>query len=412
MFNNYREILSLPGALKFSLAGLVARMPVAVLGLGIVLFIQGVSGSYGLAGIVTAVYMIVQALAGPGIARFVDRYGQARVMTPIVIIHLVSLTLLIFAVYGGWWTGFIYLFAGLGGATVGSVGSLVRSRWSHIVDSPKKLQTAFSWESVADELMFVSGPVIATVLATAVWPPAGIILSMVTVGAGSLLLYIQKSTEPPPVERTTEAKGHVFSNPGIFAIIIVNIFLGVNFGAIDVIAVAFADELGVKSADGVLLSCLALGSLVSGALYGARNWTAAVHHRFGVAVSCLAVGACMMLLAQNMVSYGIILVFVGSAIAPSLIGANSVIEQLAPPRRLTEAFAWLGTSLGFGVAFGSAIAGNIIDAANAKTAMLLPAGCAILGAVIALSLLKLLNPKRSSHEVRLAKDRRRVRMAE
>src|SRR5699024_11239337 len=52
-------------------------------------------------------------------------------------------------------------------------------------------------------------------------------------------------------------------------------------------------------------------------------------------------------------------------------------------------FAWLGTSLGFGVAFGSAIAGNIIDAANAKTAMLLPAGCAILGAVIALSLLKL-----------------------
>src|SRR5699024_8437506 len=158
----------LPGALKFALAGLVARMPVAVLGLGIVLFIQGVSGSYGLAGIVTAVYMIVQALAGPGIARFVDRYGQARVMTPIVIIHLVSLTLLIFAVYGGWWTGFIYLFAGLGGATVGSVGSLVRSRWSHIVDSPKKLQTAFSWESVADELMFVSGPVIATVLATAV----------------------------------------------------------------------------------------------------------------------------------------------------------------------------------------------------------------------------------------------------
>src|SRR5699024_1650081 len=201
---------SLPGALKFSLAGLVARMPVAVLGLGIVLFIQGVSGSYGLAGIVTAVYMIVQALAGPGIARFVDRYGQARVMTPIVIIHLVSLP--------------PRIFAGLGGATVGSVGSLVRSRWSHIVDSPKKLQTAFSWESVADELMFVSGPVIATVLATAVWPPAGIILSMVTVGAGSLLLYIQKSTEPPPVERTTEAKGHVFSNPGIFAIIIVNIF--------------------------------------------------------------------------------------------------------------------------------------------------------------------------------------------
>src|SRR5699024_3601230 len=156
------------------------------------LFIQGVSGSYGLGGIVPAGYMMVQAFAGPGIARFVDRYGQARAMTPLVIIHLFPRPLLFFPSNGGCGPGSCYLSAGIAGATVGSVGSLVRSRWSHIVDSPKKLQTAFSWESVADELMFVSGPVIATVLATAVWPPAGIILSMVTVGAGSLLLYIQK----------------------------------------------------------------------------------------------------------------------------------------------------------------------------------------------------------------------------
>lgn len=64
---------------------------------------------------------------------------------------------------------FTFVFAGIGGATVGSVGSLVRSRWSHLVTTPNQLQTAFSWESVADELLFVSGPVLATVLATAVW---------------------------------------------------------------------------------------------------------------------------------------------------------------------------------------------------------------------------------------------------
>lgn len=409
MFNNYREILSIPGALKFSLAGLVARMPIAVLGLGIVLFIQGVTGSYGLAGIVAAVFMIVQALAGPGIARLVDRKGQARVMVPIVIVHLTALLLLILSVYLEWWPGLVFLFAGISGATVGSVGSLVRSRWSHAVDSPKQLQSAFSWESVADELLFVTGPVLATVMATAVWPPAGIILSMTTTLIGSMLLYIQKSTEPPLVERSAEAKGHVFSNPGIFTIIIVNVFLGVNFGAIDVIAVAFSDELGVKSLAGILLSAFALGSLISGALYGSRNWQSPTHHRFGFTVSLLAVGACTMLLAQGMISLGIILFLVGFTIAPSLIGANSVIEQLAPPRRLTEAFAWLGTSLGFGVAFGSAIAGNLVDAFGAKVAMLLPAGCAVVGAMLALILLKRLNPTRSSHEVRLAKDARKVR---
>ncbi len=304
MFKNYREILSLPGALKFSLAGLVARMPIAVLGLGIVLFIQGVTGSYGLAGIVAAVYMIVQALAGPGIARLVDRRGQAKVMVPIVIVHLIALTLLIVSVYLDWWVGFTFVFAGIGGATVGSVGSLVRSRWSHLVTTPNQLQTAFSWESVADELLFVSGPVLATVLATAVWPPAGIILSMISAGVGSALLYIQKTTEPPPIERSTEAKGHVFSNPGIFTIIIVNVFLGVNFGAIDVIAVAFSDEQGVKSFAGFLLSAFALGSLISGTIYGARNWNSATHHRFGVTVSLLAIGTCTMLLARDMFTFG------------------------------------------------------------------------------------------------------------
>nr|WP_269770050.1 MFS transporter [Brevibacterium antiquum] len=386
------------------MAGLVARMPIAVLSLGIVLFIQGVSGSYGMAGIVAAVFMVVQALAGPGIARMVDRLGQARVMVPIVIVHLVALALLIVSVYEDWSVVLLLVFAGIGGATVGSVGSLIRSRWSHTVKSPNQLQTAFSWESVADELLFVSGPVVATVLATAIWPPAGIILSMISSALGSTMLYIQKSTEPPPIERSTEAKGHVVSNPGIFAIIIVNVFLGVNFGAIDVIAVAFSEEQGVKSLAGVLLSALAFGSLLCGALYGAKTWSMPSHHRFGIAVSLLAVTVSLMLLAQNMWSFGVLLFFVGSTIAPSLIGANSVVEQLAPPRRLTEAFAWLGTSLAFGVAFGSAIAGNIIDSADAKTAMLLPAGCAIVGAVLALSLLKRLNPSRSSHEARLRKD--------
>src|SRR5690625_7970275 len=110
------------------------------------------------------------------------------------------------------------------------------------------LSTAISTLSLHDALPIC--PVIATVLATAVWPPAGIILSMVTVGAGSLLLYIQKSTEPPPVERTTEAKGHVFSNPGIFAIIIVNIFLGVNFGEIGRASCRERDEKGAGAVGG------------------------------------------------------------------------------------------------------------------------------------------------------------------
>ncbi|RAG63185.1 MFS transporter, partial [Burkholderia multivorans] len=92
-------------------------------------------------------------------------------------------------------------------------------------------------------------------------------------------------------------------------------FLGVNFGAIDVIAVAFSDEQGVKSLAGFLLSAFALGLLISGAIYGARNWNSATHHRFGVTVSLLAIGTCTMLLARDMVTFGLILFIVGFTIA-------------------------------------------------------------------------------------------------
>ena len=40
MFSAYRDIFGIPGALKFSAAGLIARLPIALLGLGVVLFIQ------------------------------------------------------------------------------------------------------------------------------------------------------------------------------------------------------------------------------------------------------------------------------------------------------------------------------------------------------------------------------------
>ena len=156
MFRNYQEIFSLPGALKFSLAGLIARFPIAILGLGIVLFIQGVHGSYALAGLVAAAFMLVQAISNPIIARLVDAHGQARVMLPIVAIHIVGLALLLTAVYQRWWIGLVFLFAGVSGATIGSLGSLVRARWNAIVADRKQLDTAFSWESVADEMLFVT----------------------------------------------------------------------------------------------------------------------------------------------------------------------------------------------------------------------------------------------------------------
>ena len=395
MLRKYSEIFALPGALKFSLAGLVARMPIAILGIGIVLFVQGETGSYELAGLVTSVFMVVQAMSNPLIARLVDTHGQARIMVPVVCIHLVALVGLLLAVTLGWWFGLVFVFAGIAGASVGSLGSLVRARWNAIVQNSRQLDTAFSWEAVADEFLFVSGPVVVTALATLWLAPAGVLLSGVATATGALLFYPQKATEPAPRGRAVDRSGRVLTHPGILAAVVCQIFLGVLFGAIDVIAVGFGDEQGAKAFAGIALSALAAGSLLAGTAYGAFDWTMPVRFRFPLMLTLLTAGSWLLLLANDMVFFAALLFVVGVGIAPSLIAVSSVIQTLAPPERLTESLAWISTALGFGVAIGSAAAGSVIDRLGAHEAIWIIGICASIGLAVAVVGLPAMDPARS-----------------
>lgn len=382
MFGTYGEVLRIPGALRFSLAGLLARFPISVLSIGIVMFIQLETDSYGVAGAVAAVYLLVQAAANPTIARLVDKYGQSRIMAPAVVVHLLALLVLLLAVWLDWWFGLVFATAGLAGLTTGSVGSFVKARWTYVIKRPSQVHTAFSWESVMDEVLFVTGPALVTLLATLVLPAAGVLFSMLATGVGSLLFYAQRGTEPPPRDRAEKRTGRVLRNPGIIILILTFLALGANFGAIDVAVVAFTDERGVPALAGVLLGAFAGGSLIAGAIYGARQWPGRNDQRFLIVVGALAVGTCTLVLSHEVWSLALTLFLVGFAIAPSLIGGTTAAQLLAPPGRLTEALSWVSTALGGGVAAGSALAGVIVDESGAQAALLVPAAATVLGAAV------------------------------
>ncbi|MCQ9369511.1 MFS transporter [Brevibacterium sp. 50QC2O2] len=405
----YKEIFALPGALRFSLSGLLARFPIAVLGLGIVLYIQGTTGSYGMAGSVTAVFMIVQAIANPIVAKQIDRRGQAKVMVPLVVVHLVALVALMLVVPSNLWVGLTFLCAGAAGATMGSVGALVRARWAYAAQTPGQLNTAFSWEAVADEILFVSGPVIVTALATAVFPPAGLLIAMIALTIGSILFYAQKSTEPEPSPKApTDAKGKVLSNSGIFIVVLIELFLGANFGATDVATVAFAEERGLKEISGIALGIYAGGSLISGAIYGTMVWKSQPRTRYVPLLALLCVGTWLLQFTDNLPVLCILLFVMGFTVSPSLIIGQQIIQELAPPRRLTEALAWASTSMGFGVAAGTSVAGILIDASGAHAAYLVPAVGTTVSVVLALLFNRRFDPTIRSHAARQARAQRTI----
>lgn len=385
MFRPYREILSRPGALAFSSAGVIARVPMSMVGIGIVLMVSALYDSYGLAGRVSAFYVIFQAVCSPQLARLVDRHGQARVMRPAIAVSAVGIVGLVLCAVLRAPEPFLYVAAGLTGATIGSFGALVRARWSHLVTGARELHTAYSLESALDELVFVVGPVLATVLATGVTPSAGLVVPVVAMVAGGYAFLAQRDTEPPTRAVVAgDARGSVLRSPGMVVLALVFVGMGSIFGATDVATVAFAEEQGSKGSAGAILAAFALGSMISGLAYGVRHWLSALWKRFAIGVVALAIGVSLFFAVDSLGALAGVMFLTGFAIAPTIINGNGLVQHFVPGNRLTEGLAWVGTSLGIGVSVGSSIAGNLIDARGSHGGFLVVVGSAVFAVVATL----------------------------
>lgn len=379
----YRAILARPGAVQFSTSGLISRFPMAMVGIGIVLMIEGLTGSYALAGRVSAVYVLAQAVCGPQIARLIDRHGQARVMRPLLAVAASGISGLVVASVLGAPSWALYLIAAYAGATIGSMGTLVRARWTTLLDNPHDVHTAYSLEAALDEVVFVLGPVLATWLATSVTPWAGLVFPVVAMLVGGYWFLSLKDTEPVPVPQTrAERPPTVLRFGSMVFLVLVFVALGGVFGASDVATIAFAEEHGAKSRAGLVLAVFAAGSLVAGLWYGARHWVAPLWARFTATMLALAAGVSLFPLVDSILALAGVMFITGLAIAPSLIGGNGLVQLIVPPAQLTEGLTYVGTALGVGVSFGSSIAGTRIDAAGAHAGFMVAIFCAAAGAVL------------------------------
>jgi MFS family permease len=390
--NPFLEVLARPGALRFSAAGFVGRMPMSMFGLGTVLLIASVTGRYGLAGIVAAAGSVGYAVCSPQVARLSDRFGQRRVLRPLVIFFAASTVALICCAEfrAPLWT--LLVTGAVAGASMPSLGSMVRARWSALLGGSPLLHTAFSLESVVDETIFVIGPALVTLLATQVYPAAGVAAAMAACVTGTLLLAGQRGTEPPsgPTPPSSHQPGSpgpgrpAVPAPGLITLAPVYLCLGAMFATIDLSTVDFAQEHGHKPLAGFILGAYALGSAVGGFGYGSRSWQSPVYRRFAVTLCMVAAGTATFWALPGLGVLTAVIFCSGLAISPTFIAGFSLIDQQAPARRRTEGLAWLSSAISIGVAVGSAVAGQVIDAGGARWGYLFAAACGVAAAVVCL----------------------------
>ncbi len=384
MLTPYRRVLGEPGALAFSSAALLARLPISMLGLGIVLLVSAVTGSYAVAGSVSAVFLIANALLTIPQGRLLDQWGQGRVLGLAVSVHTAALLLLVVAVQAGWPLGVVYAAAALGGATLPAVGPAVRTRWSHRLERPSDVQTAYALESVLDEVVFIVGPILVTVLATGWRSWSGLVAAAGVGLVGTLVFASLRTTEPPARRRSADDQPRSpMPWAAVTATAVVALMLGTTLGAAEVITVAFAEEAGVKSWAGFLLALWAAGSLLGGVITGSIQWRRGPGDRLRWGTIALAVAMAPLPWVGSVAVLAGVLFVGGFAIAPTLIATNSLVEQTVPSARLSEGMALVHTGIVAGVAPGATLAGLVIDARGASTAYLIPVVAALLGVLAA-----------------------------
>ncbi len=387
MLSKYGSVLTRPGALRFSAAGLFGRLPLSMAGLGMLLLVQADTGSYGIGGSVSAVYMVANAIAALPLGRLVDARGQGRVLALGSIVFGAAMVALVVTVEAGWPLWSTYAAAAVAGATLPPIDACVRTRWAHVLDQPDEVETAYAFEAVVDESVFIIGPIVVTLLATLVDPVVGMAATVVAGVGGSLAFAAQRGTEPPahPHDRTAGARVPLPWR-SLGPLTVVCVALGLMFGAAEVITVAFADEHGNKSVSGVLLALWALGSLLAGVITGALTFRRGLTERIRWGALGLVVAMAPLSLIDSIGLMAAFTLVGGFAIAPTLIATTAMIEQVTPSARLTEGMALLQTGLVAGVAPGAAFAGIVVDHSGASPAYLVPLGAAVLAAVAARAL--------------------------
>jgi MFS family permease len=387
----YAEIFRIPHAWRFSVAGVIGRMPISMTGLGIVLLISASTGRYGVAGSVSAAASLGLAACAPQFARLADRYGQARVLPPLAAAYTLSVIGLVIAVQvrAPSWAFFPPGIAA--GATMPALGPMSRARWSALLAGSPRLHTAFSLESVADEVCFIVGPAMVTLLSTQLHPAAGLGAAALLCLAGTTWFAAQRATEPsvPPSSPRSGAdntgqKAAWLAAPGLAVVVPVYLFLGAMFVTIDLSTVAFASQLGHKALSGFILGVYALGSATGGLWYGSRTWKSRTSRRFAVTLALTVAGVCTFWAMPDLMLLTAVIYLCGMAIAPTLIAGYSLLEATALPGRTTEAMSWLSTGISIGVACGATAAGFILDAFGPRWGFAFAAGCGVVAVLLTL----------------------------
>ena len=379
-----KTLISSPGALRILAISIVARLPLAMLGIALLVHVVHLTGSYAAAGIVSGANAVALGVGGPLLGKLVDRRGQTAVL---ILGGCVSGTLLgaMASLPVGAPLPLLVALAVAIGLTVPPLGACVRALLPLLVPDPSAAPAVYAVETSAVEFTWVVGPPLALGLAAVLSTGVALAVAGSILAAGTAVFALEPASRSwRPEAGAVRPRGGALRVPAMQTLVMVFLAIGALCGAVEVGAAAAAAALGSSAAAGPLLGLWGLGSLTGGVITARLGGGARGAWGLSLVLAGLAAGHLASVAATgSLVALGAVLLVAGAALAPAFASVYAMVERVAPAGAVTEAFAWLGTAMAMGGAAGSAAAGIMADSSGPAAAFALAGGAGVLAALAA-----------------------------
>ena len=376
------SILSASGARALLGSSILARLPLAMFSIALLVNAQHLTGSFAVAGAVSGAYAIAGAVSAPLLGRLVDRCGQTTVLVAGAAVTAVMLVATGLAPSSTPPAVLVALAAAAGAATP-PLSACVRTLLPGMVTDPSRLPALFAFESTVLEVTFVLGPPLAlgvgAIWSTGAAPAFGGIVML----AATLAFAAQPASRAWRPDAGASRRQSLRS-PAILTLALIELATGAVFGATEVGVTAACKALGSTTAAGPLLGLWGFGSLLGG--IAATRLGGGARRSAGLIVLLVALAVAhgaLVFATGSALAIGAVILLAGGTIAPTAASIYAMVDRFAPAGTHTEAFSWALTAASTGEAVGAAVAGPLVQSAGAPAAFAFAAGAGAVAVLIA-----------------------------
>jgi MFS family permease len=377
-----------PHIIRLLIAGTLARLPLAITTLVLVLSASDRRSGFLAAGTLIASYTAGAAVGAIVQSRFIDRHGAPRILGYTAVLNatgLVGISLLIATRAP---LGVTFTVGALAGVTAPVAGPCVRAAIAALLPAPVA-ERAFYVEATAGELNYIFGPLLVTLVVSligsgpAVLALAGLSLSTTFVLSRSALL--RRAAPCPPARAAHGEAVAPLRVRGMTALVGSALFISAVLAASELSIVAFAKDHDLIGLVGLPVASLSVGSILGGLLIGGSgSRTGKPVRRYIVLVLLLCVATIPLVIVP---SFGFLIAATlpaGFAVAPAASALSTVLQATAPARRVNETFGMIATTNVLGASLGSGTGAFAIELTGYRGGFLAAVGLGAVSFVFAL----------------------------